>query len=386
MHVVRGSTMKKLWIGIIIVVVVLAIVFVVTKTKKESEEIKIGAILPLTGGAALYGEALKNGIELAVEQINTKSGIRGRKISVIYEDDANLPNNGVSAVRKMLETEKVSVIIGGAGSSVAMAIAPIANKQRVILLSPTATAPALTQSGKYFFRIWPSDNYDGSYMAKFAFEKLGLRKVSILYVNNDYGLGIEQVFKTEFKKLGGGILNSESYDLGTTDFRTQLTKIKGNNPEAIYLPGYFKEFTIILRQIRELGIKARILSVNSFYDPKLLEIAGKAAEGAIFTYPTYDPKSKDPIIQEFVKAFQAKYGKEPDAFAVQGYDCMKIIAYAIEKGGYSADGIQKAMAQIKDFPAIGGRTTFDENGDVIKPLRILTVKNGKFVPFENQFL
>jgi len=368
--------------SILLVALSLTIAGAVLPGCQPKGEIKIGTVFPLTGDAAVYGESLKNGIELAKEEINAKGGIKGRMINVIYEDDVNVPSTGVSAFRKLVETQNVPVIIGGAGSSVALALAPIANEEKVVLLSPTATAPALTQAGKYFFRTWPSDNYDGGYMAKFAFEKLGLRKVSILYVNNDYGLGIANVFKDDFTKLGGEILNSESYELGATDVRAQLTKIKAQNPEAIYLPGYFKEFSVILRQIRELGIKSKILSVNSFYDPKLLEIAGDAAEGAIFTYPTYDPTSTEPIIKEFVEAYKAKYGKEPDAFAVQGYDALKIIAYAIEQEGYSADDIQKGLAQIKDFPAVGGRTTFDENGDVIKPLRILSVENGEFVPFD----
>lgn len=375
--------MKKVWIGIVVVIAVLVVAFVITQTKSEPEEIKIGAILPLTGDAALYGEALKNGIELAVNQINDEGGIKGINISVIYEDDENSPNKGVSGFRKILETEKVPVVIGGAGSSVALAIASIADDQKVVLLSPTATAPALTQAGPYFFRIWPSDNYDGSYMAKFAFENLGFRKVSILYVNNDYGKGIAEVFDGVFKNLGGEILNSENYELSASDCRTQLAKIKGNNPQAIYLPGYYKELSIILRQMRELNLKVKILSVNSFYDHRLLEIAGDAAEGAIFTYPVYDPKSNDPIIQEFVQIYQSKYGIEPDAFAVQGYDCVKIIAHAIGEGGYSADGIRKALVQIEDFPAVGGKTTFDESGDVVKELRILSVEKGRFVPLEN---
>ena len=127
---------------------------------------------------------------------------------------------------------------------------------------------------------------------------------------------------------------------------------------------------------------AKFLSVNSFYDPKLLEIAGDSAEGAIFTYPIYDPKSKEPIIQEFVQKFKAKYGKEPDAFAVQGYDAMNIVASAIEKAGYTSDKIQKAMAKIKDFSGVGGKMTFDENGDVVKPLRLMTVTQGKFTAFK----
>jgi branched-chain amino acid transport system substrate-binding protein len=377
--------MKKLWISIAIIgVLVIATVLIVTQTKEEPKEIKIGAILPLTGDAAIYGQEIKNGIELALEEINQKGGINDTLINIIYEDDQGQARIGVSAMEKLIKTDNVPVVIGGAMSSVAVPLSSIADKNKVVLLSPTATAPVLSGISKYFFRIWPSDNYDGSFMAEFAFNSLSLRKVCILYVNTDYGKGIEEVFKREFEKLGGEILKSESYELGTTDFRTQLTKIQELKPEAIYLPGYYKEFAGILRQAKELGFRGRFLSVNSFYDPKLLEIAGDSAEGAIFTYPLYDPKCGQPIVQSFVQSFKEKYGKEPDAFAVQGYDALKIVALAIEKGGYSSKDIQRAMSQIKDFAGVGGTMSFDQNGDVVKPLRILTVKDGKFISYSDQ--
>jgi len=373
---------KKYSIGIIVfIVVALASIIVITQTKKEPGEIKIGAILPLTGDAAVYGEELRNGIELALAEINQNGGIKGKPIKIFYEDDQGQAKNGVLAFKKLAEVNKVPVIIGGAMSSVAVPLASLADKNHIILLSPTATTPALSGISKYFFRIWPSDKYDGSVMAEFASNKLGLRKVCILYVNSDYGKGIEETFKKEFEKAGGNILGTESYELGATDFRTQLTKIKELKPEGIYLPGYYKEMSGILRQFKELGIRARLLSVNSFYDPKLLEIAGDSAEGAIFTYPSYDPKSDNPKIKEFIKAFLGRFGKEPDAFAVQGYDALKIIGDSIEQGGYGVDSIQKQLTKMKNYPGIGGIMSFDQNGDVQKSLRILTVKKGKFVPY-----
>lgn len=349
--------------------------------KKEEKEIKIGAILPLTGDAAIYGQELKNGIDLALDEINTRGGIKGKLIKVIYEDDAGDAKGGVAAINKLIKIEKIPVIIGGAMSSVAMSIAPIAQNEKTVLLSPTATAPALSNTGKYFFRIWPSDNYDGQIMADFAFNKLNLRRISILYVNSDYGKGIEEVFGSEFKKYGGKVISSEGYELGTNDFRSQLTKIKSLSPDAIYLPGYYKELSGILRQVKELRIKSKLLSVNSFYDPKLINIAGNAAEGAIFTYPLYDVESEEPVIKEFVSKFNQRYGKNPDAFAVQGYDAMKILTYAIEKGGLTSDEIQKEMSQIRDFPGVSGKMSFDEHGDIVKGLKLLTVRNGKFAPF-----
>jgi branched-chain amino acid transport system substrate-binding protein len=175
------------------------------------------------------------------------------------------------------------------------------------------------------------------------------------------------------------VVASEAYAQGATDFRAQLSKIKALSPDALYLPGYYKELAGILKQARQLGLKTKILSVNSFYDPKLLQIAGDSAEGAIFTYPMYDPKSKDAVTRKFVDAFKEKYGKEPDIFAAQGYDALNLVALAVNKGGFTAEAIRQVLSEVKDHPGVGGPITFALNGDVIKPLRLMIVRQGKFV-------
>lgn len=154
------------------------------------------------------------------------------------------------------------------------------------------------------------------------------------------------------------------------------------SPDALYLPGYYKELAGILKQARQLGLKTKILSVNSFYDPKLLQIAGDSAEGAIFTYPMYDPKNKDAVTRKFVDAFKKKYEKEPDIFAAQGYDALNLVALAISKGGFTAEAIREELSKVKNYPGVGGTITFDLNGDVIKPLRLMIVRQGKFVPLK----
>ncbi len=350
--------------------------------KQEEKEIEVGAILPLTGDAAIYGNEIKKGMDMSLEEINQNGGINGKVIKIIYEDDAGDAKTGVSALTKLIKVDKVPVVIGGAMSSVASAIAPIAQQNGVVLLSPTATAPDLSNIGNYFFRIWPSDNYDGTIMADFATKELRLSRFSILYVNNDYGKGIEEVFKNRVEENGGKILSSEGYEIGATDFKSQLTKIKSHDPEAIYLPGYYKELAGILKQAKELGIKSKILSVNSFYNPNLIKLAGSAAEGAIFTYPVFDAESSTPIIKNFVSKFSQKYSKKPDAFAAQGYDALKIVAYAIKHGGFNSEEIQKAMSKINNYIGVSGRMSFDTNGDVVKKLRMLTVKNGRFIPYK----
>lgn len=376
--------MKKIWIVIsIVVVVALTIVFVVTQTKKEPEVIKIGAILPLTGDMAVFGESFKSGIDLAVDELNKEKGIHGRKLLVIYEDDRGKGDVAVSAFRKLVTSDKVECIIGGVMSSTAMPIAPIAQKEKVVLLSPTATAPSLSQFKDYFFRIQPSDVFEGEIMSEFASKQLKAKKVGVFYVNNDWGSGLAEVFRSKFKFLGGNIPIIESYSLGDTDFRSQLTKIKSVNPEYIYLLGYLKELSIILKQMREMSVKSRILSAYSFYDPKLIEVAGDIAEDAIFTMPTYDPESKDPIVSSFANRYVARYGKKPDQFAAHAYDCMRILAKVMENGALKGSEINSALHKLRNYPSVTGIITFsEENGDVTKPLRLFTVKNREFIPYK----
>lgn len=349
--------------------------------EKKEKEIKVGAILPLTGDMAKFGESFKNGIDLATQEINNAGGVHGARLQIIYEDDSGDGKQAISAFRKLISQDKIQSVIGGAMSSTAMPIAPIAQRDKIIIISPTATAPALSKFKDYFFRIQPSDNYEGKAMAEFVNQQLGATEVALFYVNNDWGQGLANVFKDDFTTLGGKISVAESYGLGDTDFRTQITKIKSANPEYLYLLGYLKELSIILRQIQELGLKCQILSAYSFHDPKLLRVSAQVAENAIFTIPTYDPQSKDAMVTEFVKRYTAKYNKEPDMFAAHSYDCMMILNCVMQQGALTGTEINISLHNLTNYPGVTGKTTFDERGDVIKPMRFFTVKNGRFLPY-----
>ncbi len=351
--------------------------------KKQSEEIKIGVILPLTGDIAVYGQKMKNGIDLAVEEINKSGGIKTKKLVVLYEDDQGDPKSSVAAFRKLITTEKVPAIIGGAISACALSVAPIADKEKVVLFSPAATSPKLTGISEYFFRNWPSDVYEGLVMGRFAADTLELSKVAILYVNNDWGVGLSKEFEKSFTRGGGSIVVKESFDQGASDFRTQLTKILKAKPQAIYIIGYLKELLILLRQKEEMGIKIQLLSTYGFYDPQILQEIGKAAEDAIFTAPIFDPGSPTKIVETYVKEYEAKYGVKPDIWSAQAYDVMNVVALALKKGAKTGSEIQAEIAKVKNFEGVSGLTSFDEKGDVVKPLRFMTVRNGVFVDYSS---
>jgi len=376
---------RNIWIGIgIVVFVAFAILLNVTQIKKELAVIKIGAILPLTGDAAKWGETSKNGINLAMEEINKAGGINGMKVKIIYEDDQGRVKAATDAMTKLSTVDKVPLVIGTLFSSATLAIAPIAEKNKVVLLSPASTAPKITEAGDYIFRNCASDIFEGKAMSHFAHDTLNLKKIAVIYINNDYGVGLKNVFEAEFQRSGGKIVVSESFEQGATDFRTQLTKIKASNPEAIYMPGYPPEMARILRQAKELGIITQFLSIVIFEDPKILEIAGNAAEGTIFSSRVYDPKSEETVVRKFVDAYIAKYGSEPDIYAGLAYDAMKIAALAIERGRVKSDGIKKSLYGVKDFPGVTGTTTLDKNGDVMKPIRMKILKNGKYMWYKRR--
>jgi len=374
--------MKKIWVGVVILIIAaLAVSLIVNQAKRGPEEIRIGAILPLTGDAAVYGQEMKKGIDLAVEEVNRTGGINGKKITIVYEDDQGQANTAVNSFQKLIFQDKVEAVIGGAISSTAMPIAPIAERNKVVLISPAASSPALTNAGKFIFRVWPSDVFEASEIAKFAYQRINLRKVSIVYVNNDYGKGASEIFKREFEKIGGVVPLIEGYEFGNTDFRATLSKVKETHSEGVYIPGYQKELINILKQAKELGLKVQFLGGVGFNDLEILRLAGDAAEGTIFTAPYYDPKSSDPTIQKFVAEFMAKYGKEPDIFAAHSYDALRVLIEAMKKGGIKGTEIQKSLIVVKNYPGVTGTITFDSNGDVIKPLRFYTVKGGQFIVY-----
>lgn len=370
--------MKKLWIIIGIVVALILAVLFVTQTKKEPKEIRIGAILPLTGDAAFYGQSIRRGIDLAVEQIRSKAGTKGRTIMVVYEDSKAVPADGVAAFQKLIDVDRVVAIIGDAVSSVTLAFAPIAERNKVVVLSPLSSAPALTNAGDFIFRNVPSDLYGGGVAAHFAVKDQGWKKLGILYINNDFGVGLKQVFSENAERLGSKIVASEAFEQRATDFRTQLLKIKSTSPEAIFVVGY-QEVPQILIQAKEMGLKTKFLGTGLLEDPNVIKVAKEAAEGIYFTQLQYDATSKDPLVIDFVGTFTKNYNSKPDIISAYGYDAMKVLAYAMEMSNLTSESIRDQMYKVKNFHGVTGDITFDKNGDVIQPMGIKTVRKGEFV-------
>ena len=349
---------------------------------KQADELRIGAVLPLTGDIAEYGKRCKAGMEMAVEDVNSSGGVKGNTVSIVYEDSRGVPADGVSALRKLIDVDGVRIVIGAVASSVTLAMEPVATEQKVILFSPASSSPKLTGISDYFFRNWPSDVLEATALAEFAYSDLGLRRVSTAYVNNDYGLGLKDEFARRFAELGGEVLAEESYEQGATDFRAQLAKIKGDNPDAVYLAGYHREMALATRQIRELGMDVQILADADYGVPELLEIAGPAAEGAVYSTPDYDPAKGGREMGEFATAFEEAHGEPPTIFEANGYDAVMIICKAAAEVGTDTDRIAEHIASLEHYPGVSGDTSFGRRGEVTKPAAIRTVRDGEFVPYE----
>ncbi len=340
--------------------------------------IKIGVILPLTGDAADYGTGARQGMELAFKELERAGGRKGRRLVPVYEDSRGDPKMAVTAFEKLVDLDKVPAVLGPMTSSEVLSVAPIAERRKIVVLTPTASAPAISHAGDYIFRSVTSDLFDGRVMARFACGKLGLRTASVCYVNNDFGLGLKQAFEDEFKRLGGKIAVAERLSGGSTDFRTQIEKVKESKAQAVYVI-CGKEIGRFLKQATELALKAQFLSISVFEDPEILSVAGQAAEGAYYTYRTYDPAVPEGPVASFVQNYKSTFKRPPDLFAALSYDAVKILAAAIASQGVSSDQIKLGLYNIKNFPGVTGNTTFDTNGDVIKPVGIKMLKQGKFV-------
>ncbi len=358
---------------------ILILPILITCSTKQYETIKIGAILPLTGDAASYGRSLQNGVEVAVNEINNNGGINNKKILVIYEDTKALPATGVSAFRKLVDVDKVKIVIGAATSSVALAVAPIAEEKKIIFLTPLASAPAISKAGDYIFRNVPSDNFGGKIAANFAIVTEKFKTLAILYINNDFGVGLREAFQNEVNRLGGNVVIIESFTQGTTDFRTQLTKIGSvrPKPEAVFVVSY-KEAAYIFLQAKQLNLDFHFIGTGLLEDPDIIKIAGKASEGVFFTQLPYDPSSTEEVVQNYLGNFKEKFNKEPDIISAYGYDGIKVLASAMGKSDLSTENIKMHLYEIKNFNGVTGLITIDKNGDVIQPMGIKIIKDGKF--------
>lgn len=345
-------------------------------TANQANEILFGEVSSLTGQEATFGISTTRAIKLAVNEINAKGGVKGKKIRVITYDDQGKPTEAAAAATKLAVQDKVHIILGEVASSRSLAMAPIAQQNQIPMISPSSTNPKVTEGKDYVFRVCFIDPFQGTVMAKFARDTLKISKVAVLRdVRNDYSVGLANYFVEAFTANGGTILTDQSYSAGDIDFKSQLTTIKAQNPEAIYVPGYYTDVALIARQAKELGINVPMMGGDGWDSSKLFEIGGNALDGSYFSnhYAHQDPS---PRIQNFVAAYKAAYNEVPDALAALAYDAAYIAAAAVERAAdLSGPALRDAIAQTRDFAGVTGNITLNSNRDAVKPAVVLKIEN-----------
>jgi len=366
--------MKKYGAIIVVAVVVscLAAVFYLRSGgDKEKNTVTIGVVMPLTGRAADQGKDILSGIELARDEINAKRREHEPVLRLVVEDNHSTPKGGVSAIEKLIQTVQPPAVIGPIASSIMLAMIPVAERERVVLLSPASSSPKISNSGEYIFRISLLAPPQAETLAEYARTKLKAQKAAILYINDDTGQSYRNAFKKAFTSRGGTVVFEDAYDKRGTDFRTQLTKLKGTDAEITFVPGIPQTIGLMLRQAKELGIKMQFLGNYGAEGQNLLSSAGDAAEGFIYT--------SIPISQDFVERFKAKHGRHPTIGAPLGYDALMIVWHVIQEHGTSTEAIRSGLRTLKDYEGATGRTTILPSGDADKEVCLKYVHQGRFM-------
>lgn len=352
--------------------------------EKKADTIKVGANLEMTGGSASYGISSKNAIELAFKEINEKGGINGKQLELVVADNKSEAAEATNAMQKLVSQDNVVAVIGPNLSSSVIAASAINNSAKVLDIAPMATNPYVTvdqASGKtkdFNYRTCFIDPFQGTVMAKFATAELGVGNAAVLIDNSsDYAKGLAQFFKENFVKEGGAVTAEESYLQKDTDFKATLTKIKANNPDFLYVPGYYQEVGLIVKQARELGMNMPIAGGDGWDSAKMPEIAGAAALNNTYFSSLYSPEDSSDINKNFVAAYEKAYGQKPDVFAALSYDSALLVAEAIKNAGSTEPAkISEAMAKINGFSGVSGSVTFDDKHNPVKSAVILEYKDG----------
>jgi branched-chain amino acid transport system substrate-binding protein len=350
-----------------------------TTAETTTGDILVGLYGSLTGDGASFGQSSREGVELAVEEINKAGGLLGgRKIKLLVEDDQSKPEEASNAVTKLITQDKVVGVIGEVASRRSLAAGPVCQKYQTPMISPASTNERVTEIGDYIFRVCFIDPFQGEVLAKFAYNDLKARKVAILKdIQQDYSVGLTDSIAKHFAALGGRVLDPVSYSSGDADFKAILTQVRSEKPDAIFATGYYPEAAIITRQARELGLKMPILGGDGWVGDALKN--GRDALANCYISNHYSGDNPDPVVQNFVKTYRAKFNHEPDSIAALGYDAAKVLADAITRAS-STEGpkVRDALAKA-DVAGVTGRLKMNEKRNVDKPAVIqeVTFANGE---------
>lgn len=367
---------NKKWLVLGLVLIILIIGLGLFNKTRPGDDIKIGVIASLTGPGAYFGEQLVSGLQLALADINAKGGVDGQKISLIIEDSKTDNTTALTVAKKLVEVDNVKVIIGDSWNGTTLTMMPYTNEKKVIVLSPNASLDAFTKDD-YLFRLVPKTSDLMKPLAEYLANS-GVKTVAVTYAKSAFGDEHSSDFKAEFEKRGGSIVAVESFDMRSTDVRTELTHIKSVKPDVIFdLHASGPSVGLLIAQANQLGIKTNYVGTWSVENSALLKQYGKEIEGII--YPFIFSESESTTTQNFADKVKAG-GKVSDTFIASGYDALNIIAKVLtETKNTDGDSLKKALLEIKNYDGVSGKLGFDQNGDIIKNIFMKTVKDGQFV-------
>ncbi|NLM10245.1 MAG: ABC transporter substrate-binding protein [Clostridiaceae bacterium] len=375
--------MKKILTCLLICVSVTTL-FAACSSGSKSDVIRIGINYELSGDNATYGQGSVEGIEMAIDEINAAGGINGKLIEPIKYDNKSDAAEASTLANKLVTQDKVLAILGPATTGAFTSQIPVANKNKIPIATGSATGDNLTfdtdgSVHPYVFRICFNDSFQGKVMANFAFENLSAKKaVIIMDSSSDYGKGLSQNFVETFTAAGGTIVAEEAYVAGDTDFNAIITKIKGMDFDVIYLPGYYNEAGLIIKQARTQGIDKPILGADGFDSDVLVDLAGKDALNNVYFTNHYSTIDEDPAVLKFIADFEAKYGKKPNAFNALGYDLAKFVADAIGRAeSLTGEAIKDALEATENFIGVTGTLSVDENHNPVKSIFVIELKDGE---------
>ena len=363
---------------------VAALIVVLPLPAADTGPIKIGHYASLTGKDAAFGVATRKGVLLAVEEINAKGGVLGRKLEYLVEDIQSKQGESATAVKKLISRDKVAAVIGANASSNSLEAGPICQNAKIPMMAISSTAPRVTEIGDYIFRICFIDPFQGAVLAKFAHGSLHKQRLALLTsTNSPYSVGLSAVLRERFAALGGEVVAEQRYAEGDKDFRAQLTAVRAAKPDIIAATGFYSEAALICLQARSLGLTVPVIGGDGWEAPELIALGGKAVEGTYYsTYFSADNTA--PEVKAFVQRYRKRWNSEqPEGVSALGYDAMYLIAAAFERAGTTQGAkLRDAIAATKDFSGVTGKTTIDEKRNSSKPAVMLTVKNGKTEFFE----
>jgi branched-chain amino acid transport system substrate-binding protein len=345
--------------------------------KNDKDVIKIGAILPLTGSASSVGEFQKNGIEVAVSEVNEMGGINGKKVEVIFGDSKNEGKEGLAVLKKMVELDKVKVFIASQSGVVVPLAKEISDNKDLLLFITISSYPEVTKLGDNIFRFYVTSDNESKKMADFTYNKLGIKNAGVFYINDDFGISGLKTFRNKYIELGGKVVWDSSYEKTGSDFKTSLLKATNSKMEALYIIGYDKAFAIAVKQVREVGIKLPILASIGMSVPEWINIAGESAEGIYVTATRFEPGSNNPKIKTFVEKYNKQFGKDPNMLAAFTYDSFKLIIEAFSKGANSPQELAEKLKKTNNYEGTIGNISFDISREGNIDLIIRKISDGK---------